>query len=197
MIRVMTILILLLFSTTAEASVTVYTDRSAWESALVSFSEESFEDSALSPEISVSSTLPGYVDDVKGVWWDSLYGVRGTGGPTTTTWQFSKPIYAYGGNWNCAGIGGTGTGIAVSCGNTGTAVGEISRTYAGDFWGFICTDQFSQVRLESGSGSGWAESYELDNMVYGSVPEPSSFMALMAGFVTIIKPLMWTRKRRE
>lgn len=176
----------------AQASVTVYTNRSAWEAAVISYYEETFSDAALNPGVSVASTLPGYVDTAKGVWWDSLYGPSGTGGPTTTTWRFGQSAVAFGGNWDCGGPGGPGAGIAVLAGDGWSVVGEISPEIAGGFWGFVSTDSFTQVRLAAGSGEGWAESYELDNLVYGFVPEPSSALSLLA-----LMPIAMMRNRKR
>ena len=168
----------------ANASIAIYTDRLTWEEVVGAYAEESFTDEILNPGLTVESELPGYVDTTKGVWWDSLYGPTGTGGSTTTTWRLSCPMTAWGGDWNCAGVGGPGTGIAVSIYGSGAAIGEICSTYEGGFWGFISTDPIYGVRLGTGQGSGWTESYELDNLSYNMLPEPSALIVLLAGLAS-------------
>jgi parallel beta-helix repeat protein len=99
------------------------------------------------------------------VWLDIIGDEGGPNGPTKTTWQFTPPIYAYGGNWNLAGPGGPGSAIEVYVNQT--LVGIIPNTYSGQFWGFVSTELFSNVLLQEGAApSGWRESYEMDNMVY-------------------------------
>ncbi len=163
----------------------VYTDRGAWQQAVGAYYEESFSDTLLNPGLAIESTLPGYVDTDRGVWWDSLYGNEGTGGPTTTLWLFGTPVVAFGGNWNCAGVAGSGTGIAVALWSSEVLVGEISGSYAGGFWGFVSTECVSGVLLRTGTGPGWTESYELDALSYVVIPEPSSLIVLLAGFVSL------------
>lgn len=174
----------------AQASISIYTSRSAWEAAVsYDFEEEFFSDATLNPGVSVVSTYPGYIDTSRGVWYDRLTVPGQTYWPgepeaTTTTWEFATPLVGYGGNWDLAGPGGPGSNIAVSYYGSWVSVGEIPNSYADGFWGFVSTDPFSKVRLQSGSNpeGAWCETYELDNMVYSPpVPEPSSILALAAG----------------
>jgi hypothetical protein len=140
-------------------------DRLGWESAVGVYEEEFFTDATLNPGVSVV-TDNGYVKTSTGVWWDRLV----CSPTTTTTWQFATPLVGFGGNWNPGGPGGSGAGIAVAIDGSWVSVGEISRSYTGQFWGFVSTVPFSAVRLSPGSGSGWCETYELDNMVYAADP---------------------------
>jgi hypothetical protein len=163
---------------TASADVTVYNnDWSGWQSAVGAYQTEDFTDATLNPGLSVVSDN-GYVDTSTGVWWDRL---EVSSPHTTTTWQFATPQLAYGGNWNTAGPGGPGAGIAVEINGSWTSVGEISRNSAGAFWGFVSTDPFTAVLLQSGSGSGWCETYEMDNMVYSVVPVPGAVLLGILG----------------
>jgi hypothetical protein len=143
-------------------------DRPGWEGAVVDYEEEFFTDATLNPGVSVDSEYPGYIDTVNGVWWDRLVCPGEPGGPTTTTWQFDPPIFAFGGNWDPGVPGGPGAAIAVSINGSWVPVGEIPNNYTGQFWGFVSTELFSQVRLKAGSvcDGAWAETYEMDNMVY-------------------------------
>ena len=159
------------------ATVTVYpNDRPGWESALCcGYEEESFTDAILNPGVSVVSEYPGYVDTVKGVWWDNLICPGETGGPTTTTWQFDTPLYGFGGNWNPGVPSGPGSRIAVAIDGSWVSIGEIPETYIDQFWGFVSTEPFNAVLLSSGSlcsGTPWCEKYELDHMVYAQDTTP-------------------------
>jgi hypothetical protein len=164
----------LLVVSRAASTITVYADdRPGWESAVAcGYDEEFFTDATLNPGVSVDSDYPGHVDTTRGVWWDRL--VCPAYGLTTTTWQFDPPIVGFGGNWNPGIPGGPGARIAVAINGSWVSVGEIPNHYTGEFWGFVSTVPFSQVRLEPGSwcapgGGAWCETYELDNMVYSGV----------------------------
>jgi len=191
-------LALLCLAVGAQASVSVYTDRSAWEAAVsYQFEEEFFSDATLNPGVSVVSTYPGYIDTTNEVWWDRL--VKPGSGATTTTWGFDTSLVGYGGNWDPATPGGTGAGIAVSYSGSWAYVGEIPNSYTGEFWGFVSSEPFSAVLLESGSQPGyWCETYELDNMVYSAgpenaIPEASSITLFAGGLAS----LFGLRRRRS
>jgi len=157
----------------ASVSITVYDqNRPGWESAVGVYEEEFFTDATLNPGVSVVSDV-GYVNTTKGVWWDRL--VCPAYGLTTTRWEFATPIIGFGGNWNPGVPGGPGANIAVAINGSWVSVGEIPKTYTGQFWGFVSIEPFSKVRLIPGSncyppGGAWCETYELDNMVYSQVP---------------------------
>ena len=149
------------------------------------FDEEFFTDATLNPGVSVVSTV-GYVKTSTGVWWD-----RPTPGGATTTWSFATPIIAFGANWDLAGPGGQGTGLKMFL--NGNLVGsEIPDATAGGFWG-VTGDPFDQVLLTTGTQGGSAETYEMDNMVYGQVPVPG---AAILGMIGIGMVGAYTRKRR-
>jgi len=144
-------------------------DRAEWEKAVGIYEEEFFTDAILNPGVSVVSEYPGHIDTTKGVWWDRL--VCPYWGKTTTIWRFDIPIIGFGGNWNPGVPGGPGANIEVAINGSWINVGEISRFYTGQFWGFVSSEPFSKVRLEPGlycypPGGAWCETYELDNMVY-------------------------------
>lgn len=194
MICVTTGLVLFFFAASAAASITTYTDRSAWEYAVnyltgsYLFGVEFFTDATLNPGVSVVSTYPGNIDTTKGVWSDKLVCPE-YGGPTTTTWQFDSLLFGYGGNWNPGEPGGPGANISVSFDGSWTFVGEVPNTYTGEFWGFVSTDPFSKVRLEPGSAcnGAWCETYELDNMVYALIPEPCTLFLLALGGLAVLR----------
>ena len=196
--------IVLFAAGSASAVFTVYNNRPGWESAVGTYAEEFFTDATLNPGVSVVSTYPGYIDTVKGVWWDKLVvpgqtyrqDVSGQDVPaSTTTWQFAAPIVGFGGNWDLANPEDPGAGIAVSVG--GVLIDKIPNTYAGEFWGFVSTDPFSSVLLKSGldwyDNVMWAETYELDNMVYSApIPAPGAVLLGSIG----VSLVGWLRRRR-
>jgi len=148
----------------AAAAVSIYTDRPTWEGAVPTYAEEFFTDAILNAGLSVVSDN-GYVDTVKGVWWDRLEVANPR---TTTTWSFTQAVNGYGANWDANIPGGPGSRIQLLL--DGIPVGqEIPNTIQWGFWGVTSTTPFNQVRLEAGTDpSGWCETYEMDNMVYGS-----------------------------
>ena len=160
-------------SAQAAPTITVYDqDESGWKAAVVNWETENFDDTTLNPGISVTATwLNARISD--GEWHDRLvaageYDVEtGQWGPTTTTWTFAEPIYAFGGIWDPGVPGGPGTSIKVSIDGSWISVGMIPGDYVKEFWGFVSDVPFTQVLLEPGSGiTAWCETYDLDDMVY-------------------------------
>jgi hypothetical protein len=142
-----TLIILGLTAPAAEAAITTYTNRAAWENAVNNnFEEEFFTDSTLNPGVSVVSSA-GHVSG--GVWSDRL------NGSDTTTFIFADPIIGFGGNWNLAPAG-AGTGIRIYF--DGVFVGsEIPDSYTGQFFGAVSDVPFNEVLLTEGTQSGVAE----------------------------------------
>ena len=150
------------------ATTTVYDDdQSGWEAAVGTWQTEDFTDATLNPGLSVVSDFPGHVDTTKGVWWDRLV----VSPPTTTTWQFDTPIHGFGATWNPGVPGGPGASIAVKINGSWVYVGQIPGTYVNIFWGFVSDVPFTEVLLEHGTTSGWCETYEMDDLVYGPLPQ--------------------------
>jgi hypothetical protein len=165
----------------AQAQVQIYTDRAAWEAAVHGiYSEEQFTDAALNADISVTTTN-GFVDTTLGLWHDVIDGSQ------TTTFTFSTLQSGFGGTWNLAGPGGSGTGIAVETENGSTYLlpYEIPNSIAGTFWGFTTPFAFRSVTLLEGSQLPGVETYELDDMVYAPQDAIAVPVLSIAGLVAL------------
>jgi len=155
----------------ALAAATVYTDKSAWETAVGTWTTEDFSDATLNPEISVVSDV-GYVTG--GLWWDRVDDGDWTGGPVlTTNWTFADPIYAWGGTFDAFNPGGPGSSINVTyMDGTSVVVVTIPNTINATFWGFVSDEPFTQVHLEDAALIAYAcETHEMDDMVYSFSPQ--------------------------
>lgn len=167
------------------ATFTIYTDRTAFEAALASYTVETFAGNTTSSGVAIAGGSVSYASN------ELNDQINDGVGATSTTFSFPAAITAYGGNWDLAGPGGPGTGIALatfdgaSTYNVGT---EIPNTLAGTFWGFISDTSFTQVLLSEGTQSAGVETYALDNLTTGvaaAVPLPAGLPLLLSGFGAI------------
>ena len=157
----------LTWSNAKAVSITDYNSAASLEGALGSYSIEDFSRSTLNPGVSVA-TVEGQVTG--GLWADRLV-------PNTesTTWAFSSAITAWGADFDFT-PGGPGTGINITLDFYGggsllahTILNPSSSEAFVGFYGLISSVPFDRVVLTAGPQSGNAETYNMDNMIYGSV----------------------------
>ena len=158
------------WAATVRASITVYTDKTAWENALAGqFLTEDFSDDILNAGVSFVSTESGHINPAEECYQDVL--ASQSQNEPMTTWSFAPEITGYGGNWTLGGPGGSGNSLLVYVGDS--FVGAISNSYGGEFWSFISDTPFISVKLVGGQGT-HQQNYRLDDMVYSPVSEPAA-----------------------
>ncbi|HEY7211486.1 MAG TPA: PEP-CTERM sorting domain-containing protein [Bryobacteraceae bacterium] len=174
------------------------------------------------PGVSVSSDIifngvhPG---DGNGHFAPGMY-VDATAHYTVTTWTFSTPIYAFGGDWNMSPVDAGLTVGAFDSQGSNIATYNMpdgvvppwssypnppswpQQSFSG-FWGFISSRQVSQVRIvfgDEGTPNDYSQSYEFTNLqiteaAAAATPEPQSIALLLMG--TGILGFLVVRKRKR
>lgn len=164
-------------ATVSAATITVYTDKTAWASALGEpFATEDFADAQLNAGVSFVSSESGHINPAEECYQDVLASTSQN--EPMTIWSFAPERIGFGGNWTLGGPGGSGNSLLVYIADFPLYVGAISNSYGGEFWGFTSDTPFTSVKLVGGSGSN-QQNYRLDDMVYSPVPEPAT-LALVA-----------------
>lgn len=174
-------------------NIQVFTDKNDWIEALegTPFETEDFADGIFDDFNFISDSGNGTIES--GEFQDRL--IRNQ----STTFNFlgESGLTAFGGDWD-TGRRPRGLGIAVTLANgmTETVDQEISNSSNFDFFGVLTDSPFESIILNAGTQRGVAETFSLDNVVYGMgefdidpdpdpdptpVPEPSATV----GFIIV------------
>ena len=185
---IVTCVVVLFVAGSANAAITIFTDRSNWEAAVYNqYWEEKFDDATLHPLISSFTPCNSGGGVSGGVWWDEI----NEDNPDSTL-TFAVSMNAFGGDWYLKVPSGPGTGISVYIDSTSTHVGDIANTYDGEFWGFYSDTSFTSIILQETNKNtpGFVEKFELDNMVFAPAPGAILLGSIGVGLVG------WLRRRR-
>ena len=58
---------------------------------------------------------------------------------------------------------------------------QVPSTFSGQFFGFTSTNAFDSIVFTAGTQANGVETYNLDNLHFGTVPEPGSMALLGLG----------------
>ena len=120
-----------------------------------------------------------------------------------TTFTFSGPTYSFGAvTWDMS-PDGYSEYLMISLYNGATLIGSATipsvvpstGTPVGGFWGIVSTDPFSAVTVSGAINIGTRETYLMQQMVYDTVPEPTTYLLLGIGLGTVALCRRQLRKR--
>lgn len=172
------------------ATVTVFTDKAAWEAAAGAYVNENFTDTILKAGLTIAHNAPEWAIS-NGVMKDRFVFASNL----ATTFNFSNAMKAFGGNFDLT-INGAGSGIAINLGGGNIVSFALPKEVpnnlgANKFFGFVSDLSFNSVTFRAGTQvTGSAETYSVDNVVFGQgianapasdVPEPGSIALVLAG----------------
>ena len=151
------------------ATLSGFTDRTAWTENLVNPITEDFQDDQLQDGLSLT-TQRGSIDG--GVWNDVLTkGTRFAAG-STTVFSFSNAISYFGATWDIRPAD-EGTGIRLTFLSGGQEIGNQEIPYVSHgFWGVVSDITFDSVLLSHGSRFAYKETFTLDDLVFGTALGP-------------------------
>lgn len=179
---------------------TIFTDRTAWVTALggaAQTSDDFSADIADGATITFASgvqsmatgegTSGGGINRVDGGDWDTrIRNASGLSGYSSVTWEFPSNISAFGVDFSSIS---SSRGIHVSGDFDGSGNQDINLfTHQGSsngFLGVIGTSSFNSITL-SASGTGDNDFFGADDLSFVAVPEPSSAILLGLGATSIL-----------
>jgi hypothetical protein len=159
-------------------------------------------------EVASTQTNPLYGITIPGLnlWKGQVNSREAFGDLNTTTFNFKGSTRAFGGTWNLAEeLFGEGLIFnIIYADNSKLQVGSMLDTPAGTFWGIILDEGESPFYKLEISGLGTTgvvpgenlrgvETYTLQDFAYDTVPEPSTFLLIGAGFGGL---MLWKRRRQ-
>jgi hypothetical protein len=194
----------------ARAAVTLYTDPAAFAAAVAGLSSatETFDAAGLQAFTHVTSTdgsigpagwvLGGFLSG--SVWKDAVS--RSLGESTTFSFDSTNLIGA--GAFFDTSTGGEGQGLSITeflapsptfpFGgqlDVNTSLGGIHGT----FFGWTSSDPFTSFTIRAGPFAGGLEGFDMDNLTFAAVPEPSGIgLAMISGLAAT---LAWRAGRRR
>lgn len=177
-------------------TLTTFTDYDTWAVNVDTYQLEDFDDSTLVSGLGFTSTSGGRVNS-GGYFYD-----RPTASNGGTVWTFDTAVNSFGGIWDLAGPGGSGMGLllTMSDGSSTFVAPEISNA-TDNFWGFTADTYFTSVSIVAATQGGIAETYHLDNLVFGNtpataaVPEPATMLLFGTGLIGLIGSRSRTKRR--
>jgi hypothetical protein len=197
-LKTVTLAALLLAAAAAQATVTVYTDRTAFLAALSAPGTDAFNDLA---RVETGSPLARSA---------GAYSYRASSGPTSDFWpagsasdvwlattvstdtitfdQFSAGVRGFGGNFFGSDVNGNfsagRTMILTATDGTSTRTVNLTNTTTTTFLGFISSDPLATVTLHGEGLPGvvyWATANDVTLGLVSAVPEPETYGMLLAG----------------
>ncbi len=182
----------ILASPAANAQVATYTPTAEfWRSAVAAvggtYYTETFEDTVLHPYVQsiYGPQVQIAVPTVFGLSWLSPVVHAVVVGEDTVTIDFSRPMIAFGANFDLAGPGGPGSNVSLRLVDgsvtTFSLANWLLNSEEGNFSGVVSVMPFTSVVLSEGTGC-CQETFEMDNMKFATpVPEPETYAMLLAG----------------
>ncbi|HAY22478.1 MAG TPA: hypothetical protein DCY27_10005 [Desulfobacterales bacterium] len=189
-------LIVLGFAAMAQAAtVTVYTDYTAWQAAIeVSspppFVTENFEDPTLLPGFSITE-VNGAGTINAGVY-TNIVDDDALGGPRYQIFNYAPGMDAWGGFISLT-PGGPGSSIDVYINDFTQFVMNIPNTAIGEFFGFTSDMTFTGVLFKEGPGSA-QETYFSVDMSISPIPIPPTALLMGGGLLGLVG-LGWRRRK--
>lgn len=180
----------------AKATLIQYTDRSAWEAAAGLLNTEDFDAigyiyiSAATGPVAINSdfsiedlgTIGTYIDS------GGFYHSRERNPSESSRFIWNYGITAFGGDFNLAGPGGSGSGLNLifSSGDSDYISGNTNG-----FVGWISDTAFVSVTFSDPEPGSPVETWEFDNMGYSAptaapVPEPSTIILMGIGLIGMV-----------